>query len=149
MSLLEDIRAERAQTNNEVKSLARLVLIEMCTSVKERGTIRPVVAALVDGQAELHFPTWHTDSQQEAAFASISEGLADREAQGAVTAFNGSLTTTDGEAIDSAIIIVTQTYDWTVTTIYPYVSKKSGVAWKEPFTVDDAHSPLVDIFCAN
>ena len=149
MSLLEDIRAERAQTSNEIRSLARLVFVEMCSNVNESHGCRPVVAALVDGQAELHFPTWNTEFERSAAFDSISKGLIERQAQAAVTAFSARLSTDSNEVIDKAVVVIIQTHDWRQMNVYPYIPKQTGVEWTKPFIVDEIDSPLVEISCAN
>lgn len=149
MTLLEDIKAERDQVSTEIRSVAQLVYLEMTGVIKEQQGCRPVVAAIVQGQMELHFPTWNTPREKAIAFASISEGLQAREASAAVTAFSSSLTTPGAPKPERAAVIMIQTHDWSQMDVHPYHIEEDNVVWTESFTADSIESPLVDISCAN
>ena len=148
-SLLEDIQAENAITIDEARSLAGLVLVEMCGSIKTTHTCRPVVAALVGNQTELHFPTWDTTEEKDQVFDSINTGLVERDASATVCAFAGTYTPDSNSTPMKAVIILVNAPGWRQMMIQPFEIKEDDITWQEPFFADDFESPLTEISCAN
>ena len=148
MSLLKDIKAEREQVTENVRSLAKLMFMEMSETVEAHHKVRPVVAALVGGMTELHFPTWRNDTEKVCAFASISAGLLERSADAAICAFTGSMIYESTNA-QPALVLMVQTHDWKEMVVQPYDLENSEVTWLEPYTITDFDSPLIEISCAN
>lgn len=148
MSLLEDVKAEREQVTENVRSLAKLMFMEMSETVEAHHTVRPIVAALVGGMTELHFPTWRTDNEKVSAFANISAGLTERSADAAICAFTGSMIFENTDT-QRALVLMVQTLDWKEMVVQPYDLIKDKVTWLEPYTVTDFETPLIEISCAN
>lgn len=149
MSLTQDIATEREEVNEEIRSLAGLILTEMQGSIKVSGMCRPVVAAVVDHQTELYFPTWNNIREKDLVFAEISSDLIEHNTEGSVCAFAGTYEADDEEAT-KAVILLIQTPDWRQMEIYPfYVNKENELIWSDPVTIDEFESPLIDMSCAN
>jgi len=147
-NLLEDIQAERDQIEAEVRSMAQLVLLEMCSSIKEWHGCRPVVAALVEDQTELHFPTWSTPMEKIHKFDNISQGLSDRQASGTVVGYGGTLHDTNGKKLTAAVLIIETPHD-RVMLVRPFSITEDDLEWDTPFATLDFKSPLTGVFCAN
>lgn len=148
-TLLEDIKAERIRATTAARSLAKLVLTEMCGAISTNQSTRPVVAALVGSQTELYYPTWVTDEGKQATFASISAGLQSRGASAAIYAFPATVSADEDSERERAVIIMTQTLDWREMLVHPFSITEDEVTWAEPYLVQDFKSPLLDISSAN
>lgn len=149
MSLTQDIATEREEVNEEIRTLAGLILLEMCGSIKVSGMCRPVVAAVSDHQTELHFPTWNNIREKNLVFAEISADLMEHDVDGTVCAFAGTYKDND-ERVTKAVILLMQTPDWKQMDIHPfYVNQENELVWTDPVTIDDFESPLIDMSCAN
>lgn len=148
MSLLEDIRADREQTDNNVRSMAQLMLLEMCCSIKDQHRCRPVVAAIVGDQTELHFPVWRNLNEKRSAFAVISQNLAERHADGTIVGYGGTINADSDSPLD-AVILMLETQSDRVMMVRPYRITEDDVEWTEPFVTTNFDSPLTNVFCAN
>ncbi len=148
MSLLQDIQAERDATADVIRSFAQMMFAEMRDAIKSDQVCRPVVLGMIGDQTELHFPTWNSPREKDAAFASISDGLQERQATGAICAFSATVSQ-DAKSPEQALVVMVHTLDWKKMLVQPYSITDTRVVWKEPYIADSFDTPLIEISCAN
>lgn len=148
MSLLEDIQADHDNITDEICSLAGMILVETCGAIAQDGRCRPVVAAIINNQTELRFPTWDNNAQKNRIFARISEELEEANADGTVCAFAGTYNPDEGKPT-KAVIMMIQTAGWKQMKILPFKIKGNEVTWQEPIHTNNFESPLIRMSCAN
>ncbi len=157
MTILEDIRREQGEIDASAREVANYLTEQARSKVGYGEKVRPIVAALVDGQTELFFPTWSNDYDRHKVFTDLNTQLDEKPVDATVIAYGATYIE---RAIDpqevrdhpeslSAVIVTIRTGSLQEMVIHPYRETEDAVLWVNPVIVDSftnslIHQPCVD-----
>ena len=144
LSLLEEIKAERAQVILDTKTFAETILGEVRESIELTGDCTPVVGAIVGAQKELYLLSWKDEHQKAQAFANLNAALSQRDVAATVCVLPG-LFTPQGQDPLSAVVVMMRTATWKEVSIYTHAVANGQVEWGGGITTSTYDSPLITV----